>query len=325
MTTVTTSNHKATLIHKEDQIYSYRDALFAKNKEATIPAEAWLVNVNGVVHKARTKKMAKEIIDYIVEANKEEEEFDLAPVVAAPAPKKRTKAEVKANILKDREAEAPAQEVEETYTMEQIAQAIKAVDSVVCWYDKPEYYKPLNYAVKLGYAYRNSTTQAGWTEAGIAAYHAEKAQEEQSQAEQPQAVVTEGLAPMLSTLKQGVVTKKADYEKSILELNMEELIPAVAMHESHLDKSEATGKVRIYMSKELFNNDANRKQIRLLKDWIKSSLGMEVVVGLYNVNKYMTIVDNCKAGHAFVLGFHYLNNWINKDATQVTATLLETL
>lgn len=318
MTTVTTTTHKAKLIHKEDQIFLYREALFAKNKEAATPAEAWLVNVNGVEHKARTKKMAKETIDFIVEANQEEPTFELEPEVKeVEAPKKLTKAEVKANILKDREA-AQA----ETYTIEQVAEAMKStggISEISCWYSKPECYKPINYGVTQGWLNRVSHTQVHWTETGVELFKATQAQKE---------VIVESTADAdvllaMMEIKAGVKTNQPNYTKIPMELELEALLPAVSMWERGASTTHKTGKVRVYMSKKLFNKPEYRKQIRTLQDSLKEKYGAEIVVSMYDINQYVTLADNRLEAHEFVLAFHYLNGWISKDANTVTAELLE--
>lgn len=321
MTTATTTTHKAKLIHKEDQIFMYREALFAKNKEAATPAEAWVVNVNGVEHKARTKKMAKEIIDFIVEANQEEPTFELEPEVKeVEAPKKLTKAEVKANILKDREA-AQA----ETYTIFQVIEAYKAVNTVACWYDKPEYFKPVNFGVKQGWLTRLSTTQVHWTDVGAAAYN-EAYKEEKPEEKTAVIDLVEGDADVLLAqleLKFGVTTNQPKYEKTPMEVNMENLIPAVQMWERGASTTHKSGKVRIFMSKNLFDKPKYRKQIRMLKDTLKEKYGSEIVVTMYTVNQYMTLADNRVESHEFALAFHYLNGWLDKKSNNATEALLE--
>lgn len=315
MTTVTQVTHKAKLIHKEDQIFMYRDALFAKNKEAVTPVEAWVVNVNGVEHKARTKKMAKEIIDLIVDANTEEQEFTLAPVAVEPAPKKLTKAEVKANILREQAVEVE----QEVFTIDQVRVAYKAVNTVACWYDKPEYYKPINFAVKQGWMTRLSTTQVHWTDEGAGAY---KAHQESKEAIVP-ATADADVLLALQSHKFGLKANQPNYEKTPMESNLETLLPAIEMWARGASTTHKTGKVRVYMSKQLFNKDVYRKQIRTLKEAMKEKYGVEIVVSMYDVNAYMTLADNRVEGHEFVLAFHYLNGWIGKNDNESTTALLK--
>lgn len=320
MTTATKSAHKATLIHKEDQIYSYRGGLFAKNKEAATPVEAWLVNVNGVEHKARTKAMAKEIIDYVVEANQPELELE-APAQEEKPKAKKTKADVKANILKEREAA-----VQETYTILEVAEAMKAtngLDGIVCWYNDPTYYKPINYGVQQGWLSRVSTTQVYWTEAGIEAYKATQEVAVEVKEEASTSSQDVDVLKVMNTISFGVQTNKSDYKKSPMEEGLETLIPAVKMWERDASTTDKTGKVRIYMSKKLFNKPNYRKQIRTLSESLKEKYGTEIVVTMYDINKYMTMVDNRIEAHEFVLAFHYLNGWIGKDATTATKALLK--
>lgn len=316
MTTATKSAHKATLIHKEDQIYSYRGGLFAKNKEATSQVEAGVVNVNGVEHKARTKAMAKEIIDYVVEANQPELELE-APAQEEKPKAKKTKADVKANILKDREVA-----VQETYTILEVAEAMKAtngLDGLVCWYSDPTYYKPINYGVQQGWLSRVSTTQVYWTEAGSDAYKATQ----EVKVEVADATSDADVIHAMTTLSFGVQTNQPDYKKSPMEEELETLTPAVKMWERGASKTDKTGKVRIYLSKALFNKPHYRKQIRTLQESLKEKYGTEIVVTMYDINQYMTMADNRIEAHEFVLAFHYLNGWISKEATTATKALLK--
>lgn len=62
----------------------------------------------------------------------------------------------------------------EAYTIEEVATAFRRKTEMErqftgggLWYNTPEVYKPINYAVAQGWAYRISTTQAEWKEEGI--------------------------------------------------------------------------------------------------------------------------------------------------------------
>lgn len=57
----------------------------------------------------------------------------------------------------------------------QLADAMKKVDSDSVWFNDPVVNELVNRAVDQGYAFRNSTTQAGWTTAGIEALKAARA------------------------------------------------------------------------------------------------------------------------------------------------------
>lgn len=58
--------------------------------------------------------------------------------------------------------------------MLQLAEAMKKVDTDGMWYNDPVVNELVNRAVSQGYAFRRSTTQAGWTDAGIQALKAAK-------------------------------------------------------------------------------------------------------------------------------------------------------
>lgn len=282
MTTATT--FKAKLIHKEDQIYSYRGALFAKNKEAANQVEAWLVNVNGVEHKARTKKMAKEIIDYIVEANQVE------------ADKEESAEDVVSAIMGTEAAQ------EETFTIIDVATAMCAtggVNEVHCWYNQSQFYKPINYGVAQGWLTRPSTTQVFWTEKGAELLKAEKEKVET-------AVAKAQSVAQPSHKNQGVTNAPKDYVKTFNDTKTEKHCPKVEIW-----TNEPKGnKVRIYMSKDLFKKEPHLEQIRKVADMIESMHGVKLVISFYRVNSYMTIVDNCTAAHEFVQYFHAENGWL---------------
>lgn len=69
MTTVKKAAHKATLIHKQDQIYQYRGFLFAKNNESTSKADRWVTTVEGEVSHHSTMADCKVALDAVVEAH----------------------------------------------------------------------------------------------------------------------------------------------------------------------------------------------------------------------------------------------------------------
>lgn len=60
----------------------------------------------------------------------------------------------------------------------QLAEAMKKVDTDGMWYNDPVVNDLVNRAKEQGYAFRNSTTQAGWTTAGIEALKAARAAQE---------------------------------------------------------------------------------------------------------------------------------------------------
>lgn len=60
----------------------------------------------------------------------------------------------------------------------QLAEAMKKVDNDGMWYNDPVVNELVNRAVEQGYAFRQSTTQAGWTTAGIEALKAARAAQE---------------------------------------------------------------------------------------------------------------------------------------------------
>ena len=53
------------------------------------------------------------------------------------------------------------------YTINEVADAMKAKTDTSVWYDKPEINDPINFAAKKGWLYRPSTTQVEWTDYGI--------------------------------------------------------------------------------------------------------------------------------------------------------------